>query len=142
MLKLGLTPKNLFRLLMLMGKRLYTNREDYGDISTEELCQSLECDHSELSLVENLVKVAGTHMWSIEEFREHLSTKLSQEVDLSADHKTVLEKFWTDTRHNIATVVQRDACFNNTYENLAWRVDMKIASSKYNDINEPTAFSS
>ena len=57
--------------------------------------------------------MAGTHMWSIEEFREHLSRKLSQEVDLSEDHKTVLEKFWTDTKDKIAgEVVQRDSCFN------------------------------
>jgi hypothetical protein len=137
---LSLTPKNLFRLLMLMGKRLYTNRAEYEDVSNDELCNSIECELSEMLLIENLVRMAGTHMWSIEEFREHLSSTLSQEVDLSEDHKTVMEKFWVDTRDKIADVVQRDSCFNNKFENLAWRVDMKIASSKYSDINEPTAF--
>ena len=138
--ELSLTPKNLFRLLMLLSKRLYTDRDEYDEVDNQQLANSIECELSELLLVENLVRMAGTNGWSETDFEDHLTGKLRQEVDLSEDQKIVLLKWWTDTAPKIASVLQRESCFNSKYENLAWRVDMKIASSKYSDINEPTAF--
>jgi len=137
MYKLSLTPRNLFGLLTALGKRLYYDSDDYDN---QTLCETLTCEESEIALVQNLLNMAGTNMWSDEELSRHVDTVLSQEVDLSADHKTVLFKYWGDNREKIAGVLQGRSTFNSKYENLAWRVDMKIASNKYSNINEPTAF--
>ena len=137
MSSLSLSPRHLFGLLKALNERLFG---DNKELTNELLVEQLSCSSSEITVIESLLKTAGENAWGVDSLSTHLATTLSSELALTEDQVTVIVKFWKDNKEKIANVLQSRSCFNNKYENLSWRVDMKVASSKYSDINEPTGF--
>jgi hypothetical protein len=130
----------LFGLLKALNERLFGDSIKNMELTNELLVEQLSCSASEITVIESLLKTAGENAWGVDSLSTHLATTVSSELALSEDQRTVIVKFWTDNREKIASVLLSRSCFNNKYENLSWRVDMKVASSKYSDINEPTGF--
>ena len=137
---LTLSPRNLFGLLTALGKRLYSDDNGEEDQLTDAvLMEELGCGEAEIHSIEALLKKAAVNNWGDDSLTAFLMDGGS-DFTFNADQKTVVSKFWADNRERIAKVLQTRSTFNNRYENMNWRVDMKVASRKYSDINEPTAF--
>ena len=133
---LSLSPRNLYGLLTALGKRLFSDEES---LSNDELAQELSLSSTEIICIEQLLKKAAVNNWGEDSLTAEI-VEGSNDFSFTADQMTVFAKFWRDNKEKIAKVLQSRSTYNNRYENMNWRVDMKVASRKYSDINEPTAF--
>lgn len=90
---------------------------------------------SEILAFEQLLKCAAREYWET----SRLQTFLQSSSELTKDQQNLLCNFWTNEREKIHTEMLKRSRWDNEYQQLTWRVDLKAASRHLPDINEPLA---
>jgi hypothetical protein len=120
-------------------------RQFYGeaDITNEYLVEQLYAGtdleasvaETEINAFQEAVMTGAAENWDALRFAEYLRAR-----NLPADHTKVAAAFWNKESEKINKRLLKDATWNNTYEHLSWRVDVKTMSRASTEMNEPTAF--
>ena len=114
----------------------------YGDpkVSVSMICEQIfggRNETKEMSLIDDLgkfLKLAATESWSLEIMKEKLN-----DIKISAEHAEVLTKVWNSERYKILRHAKSSTKWTGSLESTAWRIDVKTATKKQDEMNKPVA---